>query len=348
MRRNDEAARFARHISEFLVDYAPDMLTASEHTLKSYRDALTLYVAFLESVGVKPSGLGGACFARSRIEEWIVWLKQARGCSAATCNVRLASIRVFLDYAASRDVALLHLSQEAKTIPRQKTARPKVDGLTRDAVAALLQAPDLSTKAGRRDLALMVLLYATAARLGELLALKVGQVRLEDARPYVTVTGKGQKSRTLYLLPRAVSHVREYLAEAHGNAPDREAYLFYSAVGGKHAKLTQPAVAKRLKKHAAAGRRECPQTPLGLHAHQFRHAKASHWIEDGLNVLQVSFLLGHAHLETTMVYLDVALAGKADALATLESEKDKTAPKKWKNPDGSLASFCGLKQPPPP
>jgi site-specific recombinase XerD len=345
MRPNDDAARFAKLISNFLGDYAPNMLTASEHTLKSYRDALTLYVAFLESGGVKPSGLGAACFERPRIEEWIVWLKQTRSCAAATCNVRLASIRVFLDYAASRDVALVHLAQDAKTIRRQKTARAKVDCLTRDAVAAMLAAPDLATTAGRRDLVLMVLLYATAARLGELLALKVGQLRLDGPKPHVTVTGKGNKNRTLYLLPRAVSHIRKYLAEAHGDAPDPDARLFYSRVGGKHAQLTQPAVAKRLKKHAAAAHRQCPEVPLGLHAHQFRHGKASHWIEDGLNVLQVSFLLGHAHLETTMVYLDVTLTGKAEALATLESEKERRAPKKWKNQGGSLAAFCGLPSP---
>ena len=345
MRPNDDAARFAKLISEFLGDYAPNMLTTSEHTLKSYKDALTLYVAFLESAGVKPSGLGAACFERPRIEEWIGWLKHTRGCSAATCNVRLGSIRVFLDYAASRDVALLNIAQDAKTIRRQKAPRTKIDGLTRDAVTAMLAAPDLTTTAGRRDLVLMVLLYATAARLGEMLALKVGQLHLDGPKPYATVTGKGNKTRTLYLLHRAVSHIRKYLAEAHGNRPDPAARLFYSKVGGTHAQLTQPAVAKRLKKHAAAAHKHCPEVPLRLHAHQFRHAKGSHWIEDGLNVLQVSFLLGHANLETTMVYLDVALTGKAEALATLESEKERTAPKKWKSPSGSLVSFCGLGPP---
>lgn len=79
-------------------------------------------------------------------------------------------------------------------------------------------------------------------------------------------------------------------------------------------------------------------------APHFRHAKASHWIQDGLNVLQVSFLLGHTHLETTMVYLDITTEDKAKALATLENENDKKITKKWKNPDGSLIDFWGLKK----
>ena len=115
-------------------------------------------------------------------------------------------------------------------------------------------------------------------------------------------------------------------------------------MGGKYTKLTEPAIDKRLKIYAKEAHQKCADVPLNIHAHQFRHAKASHWIEDGLNVLQVSFLLGHAHLETTMVYLDITTEDKAKALATLENENDKKISKKWKNTDGSLTDFCGLKR----
>ena len=71
--------------------------------------------------------------------------------------------------------------------------------------------------------------------------------------------------------------------------------------------------------------------PLDLHAHQLRHAKASHLLEDGMNIVQISFLLGHEQLQTTMVYMDVTLEQKLKALATLEDENDKKVSKKWKN-----------------
>jgi len=89
---------------------------------------------------------------------------------------------------------------------------------------------------------------------------------------------------------------------------------------------------------------KCQDIPFNIHAHQFRHAKASHWIEDGLNVLQVSCLLGHANLETTMIYLDITIADKVNALATLESEEEKAVNKKWKSSNGTLTDFCGLKR----
>lgn len=70
--------------------------------------------------------------------------------------------------------------------------------------------------------------------------------------------------------------------------------------------------------------------PLKLHAHQFRHAKASHWLEDGMNIVQISFLLGHEQLDTTMVYLDITTEDEAKALATLEGEGDSKVEKNGK------------------
>ena len=343
MARSNDAAKLSRHISDFLYDYAPNMLTESKHTLKSYKDALTLFVQFLESEGITPSCFTKACFEVRQIEKWVRWLKKSRNCSPDTCNVRLASLRVFLKYIGTRDVGLMYLFQDAKSIKRQKCVKKKVSGLTRNAVAAMLSAPDLATITGRRDLVFMVLIYATAARLGEMLSLKIKQIHIKgEKNPYINIIGKGQKIRTLYLLPRAVAHIEKYIYDAHGDQADPEAYLFYSRVGGKYSMLTEPAIDKRLKLYAQKLHGKNPDVPLNCHAHQFRHGKASHWVEDGLNILQISFLLGHAQLETTMVYLDISTEEKAKAMATLETETDKKIDKKWKNANGTLSSFCGL------
>ncbi len=345
MKRNDKEARqIAGYISEFLCSYAPDFLTNSEHTLKSYKDALALYVAFLENEGITPDCLSKSCFEKSEIEKWVKWLKEKRGCCPDTCNVRLGSLRVFLEFLGNKDVSLLHLYQDARSIKRQKCVKKKVKGLTREAVAAMLEAPDLSTKTGKRDIVFLTVLYATAGRMDEIRSIKVSHLHLDFQKPYINLYGKGEKIRTAYLLPRAAAHIQIYLKEFHGENPDPDAYLFYSRVGGKYAKLTEPALDKRIKIHVNTAHEKCPDVPLDTHAHQFRHAKASHWLEDGLNVVQISFLLGHERLETTMKYLDVTTEDKVNAMATMESEKEKNVDKKWKNADGSLIDFCGLKR----
>ena len=99
-----------------------------------------------------------------------------------------------------------------------------------------------------------------------------------------------------------------------------------------------------LKKYAVQGHDTNPEVPVNLHAHQFRHAKASHWLEDGMNIVQISFLLGHAQLQTTMLYLDITSEQEARAMATLEDEEDKKAVPKWKKDGNGLAALCGLKK----
>jgi site-specific recombinase XerD len=338
----EEACKIAHHIGEWLKEYAPSQQSSSPHTIKSYAQTLSLYIGFLEiEKKIAPSGLCPECFCRAYIEEWLVWLAKKRGSSPETCNNRLAALRTFLKY-LSRDVTLLFLVQDASQIPRRKTFRKKISGMSKKAMQALLAEPDLSTRTGRRDLVLLIVMYNTAARIDEILSMKIEHLRLEAEKPHVTVIGKGRKIRTLYLLPKAVSHLKKYLLELHGEKPDPGSYVFYSRNTGVNGKMSQPAVNKQLRKYAASAQSTCDEVPLRLHAHQIRHAKASHWLEDGMNIVQISFLLGHSNIQTTMAYLDITTEQEAKALATLEDEGEREVSKKWKADMTSLAAFCGV------
>ncbi len=339
-----ESITIARYIYTFLREYVPSQKSSSYNTLKSYEAAITLYIGFLEiEKGITPEMLNGNCFSREMIEKWLQWLADNRRCSPGTCNVRLASLRVFLKYLGDMDVSMLHISEAASRIQRRKETHKKVKGMSKDAVRALMAAPDTSTTAGRRDLALIVTIYGTAARIDEILSMKIGQLHLDAKKPNVNIVGKSKKIRTLYLLPKAVAHLESYLKERHGENPNPDAYVFYSRNTGPYGKMSQMAVSKRLKLHAETAHKSFVQVPLNLHAHQLRHAKSTHWLEDGMNIMQISLLLGHEQLQTTLVYLDVTIEQKAEALVTLEDENNRQTPKKWKNNKASLANFCGVK-----
>lgn len=341
-----ESIKIAGYISRFLNEYAPTQKTNSSNTLRSYQNALSLFLLFLENEKkIRCETLDNSCFRGPVIEEWLGWLAQKRMCSPASCNNRLASLRAFLKYLGSREPGYLCLFQEASAIVRRKSIRKKVEGLSRNAVKTLMRTPNPATKTGRRDIALIVLLYCTAARINEILSMKNRQLHLEGPNPYATVIGKGGKVRSLPLLPKAVAHLKHYVKEFHGEEPAPDAFVFYSRNTGRFGKLTQPAIDKMLKKHAKIAHSVCPEVPLDLHAHRLRHAKASHWLEDGINIVQISFLLGHEQLQTTMVYLDITTEEKAKSLATLEDENDKKVSPKWKNTKGgSLIDFCGIRR----
>lgn len=342
---NKDAVELSRYISEFLSDYVPSHLTNSDNTRRSYETALTLYIGYLEDVcGVTPGKFSQECFDQEHIEGWLKWLADNRCCSAVTCNNRLSAIRAFTKYLSSRSIKYVAVNTSAVSVPYRKTVKKKVTGLSREAVKAILAEPDTHKKTGIRDLTLMVLMYATAARIDELLSIKIKDLYLMAAKPYVIIIGKGGKIRTLYLLPKAVGFLQLYLKKYHGESPSADDYLFYSSIHGKDTKLSQQAVHKVLRKYAASASKKCQDVPLNLHAHQFRHAKASHWLEDGMNIVQISFLLGHSSVETTMVYLDITTEQEMKALATLEDEKNQNVSVKWDPSKDTLSDLCGLRK----
>ena len=91
--------------------------------------------------------------------------------------------------------------------------------------------------------------------------------------------------------------------------------------------------------YAEKAHEKCKEVPLYLHAHQFRHARASHWLEEGMNIVEISVLLGHEQLATTMRYLDISTEDQMKALATLEDENDTKVNAKWMDNNGSLKSL---------
>ena len=272
MKSGKEARFLSKSVSEFISVYAPAHLTESENTLKSYQATLGKYLGFLEdNKGFSIQTISSECFERPVIEEWMRHMRNIEHLSPDTCNIRLGGLRTYLKYLGTREVKYKYLYSEAVDIPLMKTEKKKVSGLSKKVVKALMAAPNQSTPAGRRDLVFMIIAYGTAARMSEILSIKVGHLFLDGAKPRVTVIGKGGKVRTLYLLPKAVAHIRKYLNTAHGENPDPERYLFYSRNGNKEERISSKAIEKRLRMYAEKAHEKCSDVPLDLHAHQFRH-----------------------------------------------------------------------------
>lgn len=339
MKTGNEAAFILKSISAFLNTYAPLNLTSSTNTLKSYRISLNKYLSFLdEQKGYTIKTLDKDCFDRPVIEEWMRYMRTKEGLSSDTCNIRLCALRVFLKYLRSTDVSYLYLYANAVDIPLMKVEKKKVNGLTRSAVKTLLSVPNQSTDTGKRNLLFMIIAYGTGARMSEILNIQIKDLHLDETKPYVNIVGKGNKSRSLYLLPKAVAHLKRYIKDSFDDTPAPEDYLFRSRNGNGKEKLSSKAIEKHLHEIAKKAHEKCEDVPLDLHAHQFRHARATHWLEDGINIVEISTLLGHEQLETTMKYLDISTEDQMKALATLEDENDKKVSRKWKSRNSNKLS----------
>ena len=336
-KEKNESKEIIKYISDFISNYIYTK-TESSNTLKSYRIALQLYLEYLEANGINILNINYECFSVSNIENWMEWLINVRKSKPQSVNNRLASLKIFLKYLGKKDISLLHIYTQACGITRKKTKKVKVKGISKEALRNLFSVINQTTKTGKRDITMFVLMYNTAIRVNEMLSLRLKDIYLDVEKPYIVIIGKGNKLRSLYLLPKTVKYLNKYILETHNIDYNENNYLFYSKIKGKKEKMTQPAVEKQLKKWAKIAHEKCKEVPETLHPHQLRHAAASHWLEDGMNIVQISYLLGHEQLQTTMIYLEITTAQKAQALEKLDTTKNTT--KKWKKDIQKLSDLC--------
>ena len=184
------------------------------------------------------------------------------------------------------------------------------------------------------------MVYLTGMRISEALSIQLKHLNLNAKRPYVTVIGKRSKIRTPYLPSILVNNLKGYIRRFFGNKYDEDSFLFFSRVKGKMHPMTVKGAEERLKKNAAEANKICKDVPLDLHPHMLRHSFATHRLDDGMNIIQLSELLGHDDISTTMRYLDVSEKQTEEAIKYLEDDKTRKIKKKWKgDPQQELKSL---------
>jgi site-specific recombinase XerC len=166
----------------------------------------------------------------------------------------------------------------------------------------------------------MVLLYGAALRIDEILSIKICHLHLDANDPYVNIVGKGNKIRSPFLMDGIVKQLRIYISAFHGDNPRPEDFLFYSPVRGLKGKPSQQCFRNRLEKIAKIANERNPSIPTHVWPHRFRHAKAQHMLDEGFNLAEVSEYLGHANLNTTMVYTDIDLKKRQMHLEKLKKK----------------------------
>ena len=331
----NEAIVIAEHIRTFFSTHLY-LQGNSQNTIKKHEQSISMYLHFLEKEKyVVPDKLSGDCFSKNIIEEWLLWMVEARKCSPQTCNVRLDSLRAFLKYLSSKEPSMLAVSKEASLIKRREPSRRKVVQMSKTVATALMAEPNTHSTIGLRDLALIAVMYETAARIEEILSLKIGSLYLDTKNPYVVVRN-GERLRRLCLMPKTAANIKQYIKKVHGNIPNKDSFLFLSRNKDFQKTVSQEAINIRLMIYAAKVRKKGCHVPLDIHANQLRYAKALHLLEDGVDIANISILLGHEDIQTTTAYLDSGLERQANAMKISNKEKEKSD-------TSSLFSFCGVK-----
>ena len=321
----------APYISACLRDRLPRQRGASPQTCATYAYAFKLLFQYASArFQVPPSQLGLEQLDAPLVLAFLDWLETTRGNGPSTRNARLVAVKACMACLEYDLPACLEQSRQVQAIPRKKTTVPLVNHLTRAEIQALLEAPEVSTRSGLRDRAMLHLCFAAALRVSELVTLPLAALTLHPA-PSLRVTGKGRRERTLPLWTQTASDLRAWLAVRAPRPGVTE--LFLNARG---LPMTRSGFATVLAKHRATAAARCPSlAPKRLSPHVLRHSCALMILQATGDLRRVALWLGHADIQTTERYLRVDPSEKLEALTAVVPPALK--PGRFTAPDALMA-----------
>ncbi len=285
---------FADMLAQFLIVYLPVTRACSRHTVSAYRDAFTLFLKFMDQrQATPPDKVSFADFTTSNVAAFLGWLHTDRRSSAASANQRLAALRSFFRYVQAEAPEQVAQARQVLAVKAAQAPEPAIGYLPVEAVALLLE---YAARRGPRDLALLTTLYDTGARAQEACDLSIGDLHLSKPAS-ATLTGKGRKTRTVPLTPQAAVIVAQHVRTL---PHDPSGPVFANRAGQRLGRAGAAYILAKCAHAAHSGRPEL--VPAMVSPHVLRHSKAMHLLENGVNLIYIRDILGHASVVTTEVY----------------------------------------------
>ena len=311
MKGQETIEPMVEYILPFL-DYCEIEKGLSNNTQRNYEQYLKLFVGWLKKTdrkGLLPRELTAELIWDYRLYLARTYKTRSGGyLGKKSQNYYLIALRALLDFLADRDIETLPSSKIK--LAKQKTDETISFLETRD-IEAMLKVPDTKTLIGLRDRAIMELFFSSGMRISELLALNVDHMSFltdkDSNRTFeLSIVGKGQHVRTIFISPRAAGWLRTYLAFRK----DIQKPLFINNRGkdiDNDHRLTPRWVQMMISKCSMLAGISKKVTP-----HTLRHTYATDLLGNGADLRSVQELLGHKNVSTTQIYTHVTNKGLRD------------------------------------
>ncbi|MEX0917562.1 MAG: tyrosine-type recombinase/integrase [Candidatus Paceibacterota bacterium] len=307
------------HIAPFL-DYCEVEKGLSNNTQRNYDQYLKIFVRWLNEKG--EGGLLPHQLTANHIWDYRLFLARTYKTNRdgylgkQSQNYYLIALRALLDYLADRDIETLPSSKIK--LAKQKTEET-ISFLDVHDIEMLLAVPNIETRIGLRDRAILELFFSSGLRIAELVALNLDQMSMlkdnDMSRTYeLSIVGKGKRVRTIFISPRAAKWLRAYIKTRH----DVEKPLFINYQSRTESKRLSPrAIQSTIARCALLAGISKKVTP-----HTLRHTYATDLLSRGADLRSVQELLGHKNVSTTQIYTHVTNKGLRDIHERFHGGKD--------------------------
>lgn len=325
---------------DYLELYLTKQCNKSKHTIKAYRDALTVFRRFvLEEKKLSIKMFKFEDCSRELVLEFISYLKNNKY-AETTINQRLSALKAYLWYVGDGDLLIQPIALTISRVPFLKVPKLTKPTLPDEVLASMLATPK-NSKLGIRDRTMMILLYDSAIRMEELLGLNIGDLNLTAKDPYIRIRGKGDKERIVAITKKTVDHLNLYKKHYHDVTPDKTALLFYTVINRKKEHMSPNNFERIIKKYADIVRPDYHDMPEKVHPHMFRRTRATSLYQDGVELELVSRILGHSSTETTRIYATPSVEMMRKAMENAEAVPEEKP--LWEGNEDELAKLCGLR-----
>lgn len=321
-------------ITPFLREHLPIERGYSPNTCETYAYAFQLLFAFISTqLGKRPSQLCLEHISADAVLGFLRHIERGRQNGAPTRNARLAAIKSFMRYVELRVPSALQQTRQILAIPAKRHKQVLLQHLTVTQIRAILDSPNLATRSGIRDRAMLHLCFACGLRVSELVSLPLSSVSLRHPIS-IKVCGKGRRERCLPLWKEAASDLRRWLAvRGCTSAPE----LF---VNSSDEAMTRAGFTYILAKYVNMAVEKCPELKTrSISPHQLRHSCAVFMLQATRDIRKVALWLGHSDIRTTEIYLRVDPTEKLEAIEAVLPPNLRRG--KFKAPDALIASLQG-------
>lgn len=327
---------FFEYVSQYLNVYCLKQANKSINTIESYRDNLTVFRRFILNVKHKKikQFYMDDC-SKELILEYVEFLR-SQNRSNSTINHHVTAIKGYVYYVSDIKLEYQGLALSLSHIPTFKQTKKAKQCLDDEALKLMFDVPK-KNKIGIRNITIMVLLYETAMRVGEIVNLKLSDLFMNVKDPYCLIHGKGDKERIVGLSSMAIDHIKNQIQIYHQN--NECEYLFYTTIKGKSNKLSPSTIETFLQKYADEVRLTYSNIPLRVYPHMFRRSRATHLYQDGIPLELISRMLGHSQIDTTKVYATPSIKMLREAV---ESDEHMSIEPDWDDED-EVALMFGLR-----
>ncbi len=290
-----------QHVTDFLdwIDIEQGLSSKTQENYKRFLEKFLYWLKKENLENIRPHELSSSIVWRYR-----VYLSRqcngtkAKGLKKSTQNYYLIALRNLMTFFAERDI--LALPSGKIKLARNKDDR-EVRFLNIKQIEKLLSMPDVSTKKGLRDRTILETFFSTGMRISELIQLNVEQIKIEkaDSDMELSITGKGGRTRTVYISERAMKWLKKYVCTRND---DKKKALFinYRARKDSPDRLSMRYVQTMIKKYALNAGLPANTTP-----HVMRHSFATDLLAKGVDLKVLQEFLGHKDISATQIYAHV-------------------------------------------